>query len=352
MRLIDVDLDAVKENTALLKKRAGCSDFMAVVKADGYGAGAVDIASAAIAGGATWLGVARINEGSKLRGAGFENPILVLSEPEPIKENITWMVYGDLTPTVYTSEFIEEFANRSSMGARVHLKINTGMNRVGCELSEIDGLITLIKTSGLILEGVLTHLSSANTSVTTTFKQINKFDAAMDNINLWYDYEVMSHVFNTAGVLYFHSDRSYDMVRCGLGLLGLVGQEFGLKQAINLESRLASVRWLSAGSGVGYGGAYKMRQDGYIGVIPVGYADGVPRSLAGVGWVVIGMLKFPIVAVTMDMIMVDLGRYVQPVGSPVELLGTCIPVSDWKRWLEPVGYNEYEIACNLGRRRT
>lgn len=342
--MIEVDLDAIQNNVSILKDRAGCG-FMAVVKADAYGHGAVRVAEAAIEAGADWLGVANIAEGCVLRGAGIGEPILVFSEPEPTAKNITLMSYADLTPVVYTQEFIQLFAEHSSTGAEVHLKVDTGMHRVGSSPSEALDLAVSIREKGLKLEGVMTHLTCAETDMKETMMQLHRFDEVYGQITRQ---ETMGHVLNTWGVLNNYPGSRYDMVRCGLGMYGLVGAEFGLKPALSLKSKISYVRWLPQHSYVGYNKSYKMKNSGYVGVVPVGYADGVPVSCSGEAWVAAEELMLPILAVFMDMMIVGLGRNPFSVGAEVELVGKEIKASDWCNW---TGRNEYEVVCALGRCR-
>lgn len=339
---INIDLGAIRSNTSILKQRAETTDFLAVLKADGYGHGAVEVANASIEGGATWLGVATIQEGMHLRGNGIEIPILLLSEPEANLEDVSNVISADLTPVVYTKEFISLFGERSSR-AEVHLKIDTGMHRVGCHPEDAINIAAHINNQGLFLGGVMTHLSSAQTSVKETSNQVQRFDKVFSQIA---KQTTLAHVLNTWGVLNFPNTK-YDMVRCGIGMYGLVGHEFGLKPALSFNSYLSHIHWLPEGSGVGYAPQWVSQQTGYVGVVPVGYADGIPVLAAGRAWVKIGGRRYPIVSVTMDMLMVDLGRTVLETGTEVELISESVSVKDWQDWLN---ISSYEVLCGLGNR--
>ncbi len=339
MRVVaSVDLSAIRDNVAILKKRSGSKYFMAVVKANAYGHGMVEVAKAAKEGGATWFGVATIEEGIELTDSGINEEILLLSEPEASDDAFHAIRYWELTPTVYSREFIKKLPK----GTKVHLKLDTGMHRVGAWYAECDELIKLIEEQGLKLEGIFTHLADAN-NLGTTSKQVNRFNDAVMNA----PEGVLLHVFNTAGVLY-KTGYDYDMVRCGLGMYGLTGREFGLRPALSLTSRISAMAFRIQGSELSYSRVRK-QGDGYVGTIPVGYADGIPLRAAGRGWISIPGedRQFPILAVTMDMMLVDFGRNVFEVGQPVELIGPNVPVRDWARWLDTI---PYEIVCGIGPR--
>lgn len=337
--LIEIDSDRIKENTALLKKRAGVSEFMAVVKADGYGHGAVEVARSAVQGGATWLGVATVEEGIELTVEGLNLPILVLSEPPMHASYVADMMYYELTPVVYTKEFIDLLP----AGMEVHLKVDTGMHRVGVSVSEALTMVNYIEERSLKLTGLMTHYAAAERDKDLTFDQLMAFNEVVNSVGV--DDGIIKHASNTFGVLY-NSIPQWDMVRCGLGIYGLVGAEFGLRPALSFSSVLRNVRWFPAGTRLSYQ-QERMEQDGYIGVVPVGYADGIPRRAGGKAWVVVEGRQYPVVAVTMDIMLVDLGRTVIEPGAQVELVGPNISVNDWARWLDVI---PYEFVCGLGKR--
>lgn len=333
----EIDLSAIRDNVATLKKRAGTKDFMAVVKANAYGHGMLEVARAAQEGGATWFGVATVEEGVALTEQGINREILILSEPEASDYYIEHLNYFDLTPVVYSREFIE----RLIPGMKVHLKIDTGMHRVGCDPMDAQSLIDLILTKNLKLEGIMTHFAqSENMALTNT--QIDRFNRAVANAPSG----VILHAANTGGVLYRMAN--YNMVRCGLGIYGLIGTEFGLRPALTLSTRISSMSFRHQGSAMSYTQIRK-RGDGYVGVIPMGYADGIPLRAAEKGWVGVAGRRFPILAVTMDMSLVDFGRNIFEVGEPVEVIGSDITAKEWAAWLDTT---PYEIVCGIGARVT
>lgn len=331
----EIDLSAVRDNVATLKKRAGTRQFMAVVKANAYGHGIVKVAHAAVEGGATWLGVATVDEGVLLTEQGISKEILILSEPEV--SDIQTLQDFDLTPVVYTREFIEHLP----AGMKVHLKVDTGMHRVGCEPMEAQGIIDLILTRNLNLEGIMTHFAQSE-NMTLTNTQIDRFNRlVVDAPN-----GTLLHAANTGGVLYRMAN--YDMVRCGLGIYGLIGTEFGLLPAMKLTTRISFMSFRHQGSAMSYTQVRK-QGDGFVGVIPMGYADGIPLRAAGKGWVSVAGRRFPILAVTMDMSLVDFGRNIFEVGEPVEIIGSDITARDWSEWLDTT---PYEVVCGIGARVT
>jgi alanine racemase len=331
----EIDLSAIRNNVAILKKRSGNKQFMAVVKANAYGHGAVEVAHAAVEGGATWLGVATIEEGIQLTEGGITREILVLSEPEAHDDARHALLYYDLTPVVYSREFIEILP----LGMKVHLKVDTGMHRVGIWTQETQSFIDLIEEKGLKLEGIMTHFAAAS-NMEKTNQQIDRFNSVLVDA----PDGVLFHAANTEAVLYRMAN--YDMARCGLGVYGLIGEEFGLKPAMSFRSRIASINFRHQGTEMSYTRVRK-QGDGFIGVIPVGYADGIPLRSAGRGWVSVAGRRFPIVAVTMDMSLVDFGRNVFEIGEPVEIIGSDISGREWATWLDTT---PYEVACGIGSR--
>lgn len=332
---IEIDLERVRENTAILKKRSGAKEFMAVVKADGYGHGAANVAHAAVKGGATWMGVATVEEGIEITAEGINTPILVLSEPPLNKTYVDDMLHHELTPVVYTIPFI----NMLPEGMQVHLKVDTGMHRVGVFPSEVEGFVSYIRERKLKLTGLMTHFAAAERDSALTYEQNRVFSEVAMEV----DDGVLFHAANTYGVLYHPT--GYDMARCGLGIYGLVGAEFGLKPALSFTSVLRNVRWFPASTRLSYD-QVPMQNDGYVGVVPVGYGDGIPRKAGGRGWVAVGGMRYPIIAVTMDLMLIGLGRSVLEVGTPIEIVGPNISVDEWAATLDVI---PYEFVTGLKR---
>lgn len=309
----EIDLDEIQNNVRKLHRS---QNFMAVVKANAYGHGAVQVARTAFGAGATWLGVATPEEGIELRNAGIEAPILVLSEPL----SLDGVVENELTPVVYTRKTI----NKLPDGYPVHLKVDTGMHRVGCQPDEASSLVNLINRRGLRLQGLMTHLAGANDS-----RQLALFDSVVKNLQI--ESEVLVHAANSNAVL--QGIGKYDMDRCGIAMYN---------GAMKLKSRVGLIQRVEAGEGISYGWNYCLKERGYVAIIPIGYADGVPRGLKGTE-VLIGETRATIVSVTMDQIIVDLGRdSLVSVGDEVDLL-----IHEWHTRL---GTISYEVLCGIRER--
>ena len=359
----EIDLDAIRANVRTLAALANPAALMAVVKADGYGHGAVPVARAALDAGATWLGVALVEEGAELRGARIDAPVVVLSEPPPSAAPA--VVALGLTPVAYTPVGIEALAKAIAQadGADplpVHLKVDTGMHRVGCTVDDAVALAESIAgRDELRLEGVLTHFPVADEPDNPyTAEQIDRLDgvlATMRDAGVAVD---MVHAANSAGLLAFGDRARFDLVRCGIAVYGLppapaLAGRVPLRPAMTLKARVSHVKALPAGARLSYGLRYTMPRAGTVATVPVGYADGVPRNLAAAGGeVVVRGRRHPIAGtVTMDQLMIDVGDAPVEVGDEVVLLGRdgdAEVTAD--EWAERLGTINYEIACSIGRR--
>ncbi|MFM8305277.1 MAG: alanine racemase [Actinomycetota bacterium] len=357
---VRVDLDAIAANVAALAELAAPAALLATVKADAYGHGAVPVARAALAAGATWLGVAFVEEGIELRAAGIDAPILLLSEPPPVAAPV--VVAQRLTPFVYTPAGIDALgaaATNSGTTLAVHLKVDTGMHRVGCAPAEAVALAERVAaTAGLSLEGVATHLAVADEADRTyTDEQLDAFDAVVDAITVAVGRPPLVHSANSAGALAFPRARG-DLVRAGITLYGIdpspaVKGVLALRPALSLHARVSFVKHLPAGARVSYGLRYALPRPARIVTVPVGYADGVPRGLGATGGeVLVGGRRCPIAGtVTMDQLLVDVGDAEVRVGDEVVLLGTQGDLTiHADEWADRLGTIPYEIVTRLGGR--
>lgn len=358
----EVDLDAIRHNTALLADRAGPARLMAVVKADGYGHGAVAVALAALEAGATWLGVALVEEGVELREAGIEAPILLLSEPPPGAAGP--VVEWKLTPVVYTRRAIDALAKAVADAGvmdpiNVHLKVDTGMHRAGCHPDEAVDLARIVRRHReLALEGLLTHFAVADEPDDPfTATQISRFEATRTALAKSGIRPPVVHASNSAGLLSGLRAR-YALVRCGIALYGIapspaLAGTLPLRPAFSLRAKASLVRHLPAGERCSYGLRYEFTGPATQVAVPIGYADGVPRRLAETGGeVLIGGRRHPIAGtVTMDQIMVDLGADGAELGDEVVLIGRQgdeeITAAEWAARL---GSIPYEVVCAVGPR--
>ncbi len=358
----EVDLGAVRANARMLAELARPAALLAVVKADGYGHGAVPVARAALEAGATWLGVALVEEGAALRTAGIDAPILVLSEPAPAAADT--VVAHRLTPVVYTPAGIEALAKavvdaESNAPLAVHLKVDTGMHRAGCTVEDAPALVEAIAARPeLTLQGVCTHFAVADEpGHEYTTDQVARFDALLDDLDARGVRPTIVHAANSAGLLAEPSHR-YDLVRVGIALYGVppadaLQDRLALEPVLSLRARVAHVKELPAGARVSYGLRYELARPGTIATVPVGYADGVPRNLGlRGGEVLVRGRRFPIAGtVTMDQLMVDLGDAEVEVGDDVVLLGRQgdeeITASEWAGRLDTIAY---EVVTGIGPR--
>jgi len=358
----EIDLGAVRANVAALVGLASPAQLLAVVKADGYGHGAVPVAEAALDAGATWLGVALVEEGAALRRAGIEAPILVLSEPAPAAADA--VVAHHLTPVVYTPAGIDALrkavvaaGNRAPLA--VHLKVDTGMHRVGCVVEDAETLVdTIVACPELELGGVCTHLAVADApALPYTDEQLDRFDALLGALDSSGRRPPLVHAANSAGLL-AHPRSHYDLVRVGIAIYGVppapeLADRIALRPVLALRAQVSHVKDLPTGAGVSYGLKYALAQPARVATVPVGYADGVPRNLGlGGGEVLIGGERCPIAGtVTMDQLMADVGELDVAVGDDVVLLGRqgddAISATEWAAH---VGTIAYEIVTGIGPR--
>lgn len=358
----EVDLAAVRHNASLLSGLVAPARLCAVVKAAGYGHGSVAVAKAALEGGASWLAVAIVEEGAVLRGHGLEAPILLLSEPPA--ESMDEVVALGLTPTLYTERGVEAAAKAvASAGAPpldVHVKVDTGMHRVGAGADEALALVQAVgDRPELNFGGLWTHFAVADEPGNPfTDQQCSRFADVVARLPVR---PPLVHACNSAGAL-AHPGAHLDMVRCGIALYGVapspalaaVQPVEGLRPALSLRARVSYVREVAAGEAVSYGLRRPLERTARVATVPVGYADGMPWRL-GVegGEVLIGGRRRPLAgSVTMDQIMVDCGDDAGVLaGDEVVLIGRQgrEQITAWD-WAAKVGTIAYEVLCGIGPR--
>jgi alanine racemase len=356
---IEIDLDAIEHNAEVIASHIAPAALCAVVKADAYGHGDIPVAEAAIRGGASWLAVALVEEGVRLREADVDVPILVLSEPT--LEEMELIVSHGLTPTAYRSSFIDLLASvaehATTLPYPVHLKLDTGMHRVGAAPVEAFEIARKIDADPrLTLQGVFTHFPVADTDHAFTRRQdraLVEFVAALASEGI---VPRLIHAANTAAAFDIEETR-HDLCRVGLGLYGLrpspqSGRDIDLRPAMRVVSHVGYVRRLSPGARPSYGRIRTLDGPHTIATVPIGYADGVPRSLSTTGEVLIGGKRYPYAGtVTMDMVIIDLGDDDAATGDEVVFLGRqgdeVITADDWADLL---GTISWEIVCDFGPR--
>lgn len=356
----DIDLGAIGANVEALAAHSAPAQVCAVVKADGYGHGAVPVARAAVEAGATWLAVALVEEGRILRDAGVRAPILTLSEPRPL-EMVEVVEYG-LTPTVYSGEGLAAAAAAAKQrGIRlaIQLKIDTGMGRVGARPEDAVPLAGAIADKAdLELEGVWTHCAIADVPGDPyTSMQLDVYDRVLADLAGAGHELAWRHAANSA-VAIAHERGRYDLVRCGIAVYGIppspsLAGAISLRPALRLRSQISFVKRVSAGDRISYGLRWTARTDTTIATVPIGYADGVRRrsDLAGVEVLIAGK-RYPIVGtVTMDQLMVDVGDDDISTGAEVVLIGHQdgdeISAEEVAGRLDTIGY---EVVCDIESR--
>ena len=309
-----IERGALAHNLAQLRSCIGPkTSLCAVVKADGYGHGAGEVARVAVAAGAGWLAVAHAQEGAELRAGGLEVPILLLSEPVDATE-VGLAVTNELRVTVYSEAVIDALA-ATHAPVTVHLKVDTGMRRVGADPDDIVALARRIQAArSLELEGLWTHCAVADepgNSFTAT--QLQRFEAVSARLSSAGIEVPLRHAANSAACM-AHPQSRYDMVRAGIALYGVapaaVLERFlELRPVLRWTSQVSLVKRVRAGEAISYGHHHRLGADGWVATVPVGYADGLSRRWGQVGGaVLIGGRRRPIVgAVTMDQVLVDCG---------------------------------------------
>lgn len=361
---IEVDLSAITANTQAILEASSGAEVCAVVKADGYGHGAVQVATAALAGGATWLAVALVEEGLVLRQAGIQAPILLLSEP-PADAMKDALAVG-LTPTLYTPEGIAA-AQQAVQDATVqpgawsvHLKVDTGMHRVGAHPSDAIELARSIHASSeLQIGGTFTHFAVADDlERSETAAQLELFELFLEQLNAEQIDCGLVHAANSAGVL-GHLRAHRDLVRSGIAIYGLapsvqLDSVANLRPAMRLQAEVSLVKAVEANRGVSYGLRHVFSEDSVIAIVPLGYADGVDRRLGLVGGqVLIGGVRRPMRGVvTMDQLIVEVthGPKVR-VGDEVVLIGTQGDEEiTAQEWADLLGTITYEVVCRFSNR--
>ena len=325
----EVDLGAIRHNVGVLRRMASSSELMGVVKGYAYGHGNPESALAMIAAGATRIGVARVAEAIHLREAGLEVPIHVFTEPPP--SAAPGMVGLRLTATVYTPAFaaaLSAAAAASGVRVPVHVKLDTGMHRVGLPADEaLDAVTEIARLPGLSVEGAWSHLAVADVpDHPFTRKQLDLFRELIDRIERSGLRLRYRHIANSAATMSL-PDARLDLVRCGIACYGLwPGPAFAgtadLRPALSLRARANLVKRVPAGDALSYGLEYTVSREAGVVTIPAGYADGYDRRLSGRADVLVGGRRYRVSGtVCMDQFMVDVGGDEVEVGAVATLIG-------------------------------
>ena len=361
---IVVDLDAVRRNVAALKGRVEGRQMMTVVKADGYGHGLVPVARAARDGGADWLGAATMEEALALRGSGDTGPILTwLSVPG---EDYRRAIQADIDVSAYTVAALHEIAAAArevGVVARVQLKVDTGLHRGGSSDELWPGLVAaaaeLERLGAVRITGIWSHFAcSDEPDHPANDAQEQAFRYALKVVDAAGLTPEVRHLCNSAGAVTRPSSW-FDMVRCGIATYGLspipdlqTSPQLGLVPAMTVRGRFALVKRVPGGSGISYGHTYVTDKDTSVGVVPMGYGDGIPRHASSRAPVLAaGRVRSIAGRVCMDQFVVDLGDDEAAAGDPVVLFGTGADGGPTAQdWAEACDTISYEIVTRIGGR--
>lgn len=355
--VLEVNLQALTDNLNYFKQKLKPqTKVMAMIKANAYGAGSFEVAHTLEHQKVDYLGAAYADEGVELRKLGISVPIMVMN---PEQSSYSSIIDYKLEPELYSIRVIELFVRtlreKSITEAYpIHIKIDTGMNRLGFKTGELNELIDFIKNEKSIkVESVFTHLATADVPEEKEFVhyQLKTFDKAYDKICNELNIKPLKHALNTAGLIHFN-DFQYDMIRLGIGLYGFSDDEIvqkQLKTVMTFKTVISRISEIEAGETVSYGRKFKAERKTKIATLPVGYADGIRRSLGyGKGTVNINGEIAPIVgSICMDMLMVDVSDVVCNEGDEVILFGENPTV---KEIAEKIGTISYEILTSISQR--
>ncbi|EEG79009.1 alanine racemase [Dethiobacter alkaliphilus] len=359
----EIDLGAIGHNIRQFKQHVSSQTrLMAIVKADGYGHGAVEVAREAVAAGVSFLGVGMVEEALELRENGIDTPILILGFTP--KAYAPYLCQYNLTPTVFTPEEADAFAEaalRAGNDLAVHVKVDTGMGRVGCfPCEDADGFISHVASlPGLSLTGLYTHFAAADDpDATYTRWQLERFLKLIARLEARGIHIPVKHAANSAGAI-SHPETHLDMVRLGISVYGLYPadevcrREVKLRPAMSLKAKVIFVKDVPAGTKVSYGCTYVTERAARIATLPLGYGDGYPRHLSNCGQVLIHGRRAPVVGrVCMDLTMIDVQDIAEvSAGDEVVLFGrqgdAFLSVDEVARWIDTINY---EVVTRISRR--
>ncbi|MCC5946538.1 MAG: bifunctional UDP-N-acetylmuramoyl-tripeptide:D-alanyl-D-alanine ligase/alanine racemase [Bernardetiaceae bacterium] len=355
---LEINLDALTHNLNFYRScLSPKTKLMVMVKAFAYGNGNFEVANLLQFHGVDYLGVAFADEGVALRQNGIRIPIMVLN-PRP--ESFATMVAHDLEPEMYSLELLYQFKEfyqrqyikREDKHIKIHLKIDTGMHRLGFQADEIDALCDFLRTDPPLdvqVASVFSHLAASDMESERNFTQhqIRLFKDLATQIEAALGYRTLKHIANTAAITRF-PEAHYDMVRLGIGLYG-ADQDVALKSVSSLKTTISQIKKVKAGDTVGYSRKGQVSEDMRIATIAIGYADGYDRRFSnGVGKVLVNGKLAPVIGnVCMDMTMIALGNIEAEVGDEVIIFGKDLPMSELAA---TIGTIPYEILTNVSER--
>ncbi len=359
----NIDLDAICNNITNTRKLVGnTTRIMAIIKADGYGHGAIPIAKALDQIGVDAFGIAILEEGIELRRAGIKKPLLILGYTP--KEQFKELVRFDITPTIFescTAEELSKEALKQNKTANIHIKLDTGMSRIGFsdKIESIEEIKKIASMKGIRIEGIFSHFACADeTDKTSAINQLKRYLSFVKQLEAEGIFIPVKHIANSAGIIDL-PEAQLDMVRSGISTYGLYPSEevnknkIELKPAMEIKTHISYVKEVDAGVGVSYGSTYITTDKTTIATIPVGYGDGYPRLLSSKGRVLVHGKSAPIIGrVCMDQFMVDVTKIDNvKQGDVVTLLGKDGDQFISAEEIAEMAYSfNYELICNVGKR--
>lgn len=347
---VEINLEYIAKNVKVLKKLVKKDvKMLAVVKADSYGHGAVMVAPTMLASGVDMLGVASIDEGLNLRDSNINCDILVLGAVpvwafESVAEN-------DISISIFSEEHIQaakQAFERTGKKIKAHIKLDTGMNRIGVNANEAVDFIKKVQSCDFIdLQGIFSHLARAEEEAPTE-EQFNKYKAIISQIDTK---DLTLHILNTAGIMSY-PDFQFNMVRAGIGLYGLMPDlpacskfKEKLFPVMSLKGRITRIHTMKKNEGISYGHTFVADKDIKVATVPIGYADGVPRALSNkIFGVIKGKKVRQIGNITMDQMMFDITDIDTEEGDVITLLGDGLSIDEWANI---IGTINYELTCRL-----
>jgi len=363
----EIDLKALAHNFEHLQKLAAknmshASGLMPVIKAEAYGHGMLQVAECLHEAGCKYWGVSNVSEGVNLRAAGFKQKILLFEST--IVSEAKGIIEYSLTPTVCTLDMahaLDHEARQAGIQIPVHIKIDTGMGRLGVNEEDAPDFVQTLreKCPNLILEGIYTHFPVADTDRDFTINQMRRFRDIVYSLENQFITFSFVHASNSMGLGDYKSEL-FNLARPGIMLYGIYPQEelkkkISLKPVMSVKTRIIFVQTIAKGRGISYGHTFKAKEDLTVAVLPIGYSNGYLRSLSNKAFVLVGGLRCPVVGrVTMDQIIVDItavtlsGR-IPKIGDEAVIMGTqkgaSISVDEIAHWADTISY---EILCALG----
>jgi alanine racemase len=349
---LEIDRKALRHNLSYYKScLPPTCKMLVMVKAASYGSGSIEMAQFLSKEGINYLGVAYADEGVELRKAGIQTPILVMNaEPEAFED----IIQHGLQPAIFSMQQLDAFVYQLILAEitnyPIHIKLETGMKRLGFEAHEIPSLINYIKAQPeVFIQSVYTHFAESDNLEDKSFSisQIHRFKEYSDKILSSFNYPILLHMCNTSGIENF-PEAHFDMVRLGIGLFGVENTN-RLHTALSFKTHVSSIKSLQKGESVGYNRSYMATKNEKIAVLPIGYADGLRRALGNEkAYVLIAGKKAPLVGnICMDMCFANVSDIVVKEGDEVELFGLHLPVEQWAQWLNTISY---EVLCSISPR--